>query len=112
MSLTTCLGRAVGRGLISPELAKSVLVLEYPNADPTTLAWNVQDVARETDLAIGKAAQFVRQAAFPLCRERRSGREILAAAQNVSSPLREWEVVDLCREIAQQTIRRRFGGRR
>jgi hypothetical protein len=102
------LGRAVVRGLLPLPTAVSFLEFKHPDR-PVGIGmdtfWELYDAARKTELALAKQEGLVRWRVRPLCQQRKTGREIMAAARKVGGPMRDWEVADVCIEVIHDTHR-------
>src|SRR3954462_5928109 len=104
------LGRAVARGLLPMETALSYL--DFQHADcPVGLSANaaivLHDSVRDTELALARQETQVRRRIWPLCEQRKPGREVMQAARNTAGPMRDWELSALCVEVVQTMGRRR-----
>lgn len=110
--LAKCMGRAVARGALPLRTASFVLQAKHPDCPPgiSRATSALLDEARQHSLNRSLAEQRVRRTAWPLCEARKPGLEVLAAVARVGDPLCSWEQLAICREIANQILRRRPHG--
>jgi hypothetical protein len=102
------LGRAVARGLLPMETALSYLDFQHPDC-PVGLSARaaivLHDTARDTERALAQQEALVRWRVKPLCKQRKSGHEIMQAARSVGGPMRDRELSALCVEVIHATLR-------
>jgi hypothetical protein len=103
------LSEAEARAILTAHVAAQAPIHPHLNGVCTRLAWRLEDAVAAYERQREHGLDNISRAVWPLCVERRPGREILAAAERVAGPcMAHDDVLTECRSVAERSR----GGRR
>ena len=107
-ALIKSLGRPLALGMLDEPAAICAVVLREPQVSVKVARHLLRQSAARFDSLRGRDEARIRRAVWPMCEQRKPGDQILAKARaTVPDTMRDDEVLDLCRDVARSSQRRR-----